>query len=156
MKKVKITCRLTSMLLALLMFLTSTSMSLDIHYCQGEIKSFSFFGKAKSCYQLNDVSSNQLCTHVEIESVINNQSDCSVKRKNCCHNEVKQFKSNQIQTIDFKVSEKENNQDFLDFSFADSNLTYPSKSNAENNIALYNGPPIIQRDIYVLFESFLL
>ena len=43
--------KIVAVFLALIMFCTSATYSVDFHYCEGELKSFSLFGKAKPCYE---------------------------------------------------------------------------------------------------------
>ena len=46
------TYRLIALMMAFLMFFTSAGFTMDMHYCGGELKSVSFFGKAKTCHDM--------------------------------------------------------------------------------------------------------
>ena len=54
MNKISNTYQFTALMLAFLMFFTSTGFAINVHYCQGELKSFSFFGKSKTCNEMAD------------------------------------------------------------------------------------------------------
>ena len=44
--------------MAFLMFFTSIGFSMDIHYCQGHLKSISLLGKAKNCHDIQAMKSD--------------------------------------------------------------------------------------------------
>ena len=52
MTTVNLKYRLLAFFMAALMFLTSAGFLVDFHYCQGELKSFNFFGKAPNCHEM--------------------------------------------------------------------------------------------------------
>ena len=70
------TYRPIALIMAFLMFFTSISFAVDVHYCKGELKSLSIFGKAKSCHEQKAVST---CPHHA--KMQKKQED-----SNCCDN----------------------------------------------------------------------
>jgi len=51
--------RVISLLLAFLLGFTSVGYSIDLHFCQGHLKSVALIGKAKSCHEMEDDSIQQ-------------------------------------------------------------------------------------------------
>ena len=88
------TQRALSLSLAALMFTSSVSFSMDMHLCQGHIKSVSFFGKAKSCYpnEQSDQCKNLLQTCDRHRGKNN-----SFSKKPCCVNASLFFQSLEYQ-----------------------------------------------------------
>jgi hypothetical protein len=127
------------------------SYNIDFHYCQGQLKSFSLFGKAKNCHEL----ANKMASCHHHKSNDNESKACAKEDKNCCNNETKFFESeNDNLVLGF---------DYFDFTmqsfivachrspFLDSSIV----ENEELSYANYR-PPIILKDISTLFETFLL
>ncbi len=71
--------------LALLIGVPHIGLALDAHYCKGELKSVSLFGKAKSCHELDLHSEKQGCPY---------HSPGEQHEDDCCHNEHHFIKSN--------------------------------------------------------------
>ncbi|MEL6718903.1 MAG: hypothetical protein AAFP82_09330 [Bacteroidota bacterium] len=124
------------------MFITSISFAVDMHYCKGELKSFSLFGKAKSCHE-------KKATHTcPYHAKMQQQQD----NNNCCENETAYVQAD----ID-KV--------FSSIEFTDIPLfiaVFVQVSLFENNFEPqvfafeHYKPPLIERDIPILVQSFLL
>ena len=79
--------RITSIVLALLLFVSSTGFSMDVHFCKGEIESVSFFGKATPCDMMVErepVQELHACCRAFQEQ---NPYSLSIQEKSCCHNE---------------------------------------------------------------------
>ena len=89
MKK-KVFYRITSLILAILMFFTSVGFSADFHFCKGELQSFSFLGEAESCHTVKKSCPN----HV-------NMIITDSPKKDCCSN--KTIEVDDLD-IDFNVS----------------------------------------------------
>ena len=62
--KTKAIHRITALTMAFLMFFTSVGFSVDIHYCKGDLKSFSLIGEASACHQTKKTCPR----HKEMES----------------------------------------------------------------------------------------
>jgi len=154
MKFIKPTYRIFALTMAFLMFFTSVGFSIDMHFCQDKMKSFSLFGKAKNCYELTNVKMPDGDSSVK-ESILPGKTTCSVKRKNCCENKTLKFEldtDSEVQLSSFLISKEL--QDFVVayvLVFIKSTCTDQVQTSFEH----YN-PPIISKDIPVLFETFLL
>lgn len=137
-------------LLALMIFVSSMSYSVDFHYCQGQLKSFSLMGKAKNCHEMATKIST--CKHhkAKEDSLASESVD-----KNCCNNETVYFESD----LDKQLI----GSDFVDID-VDQFETVLYSAGTSNYIEFYEQdvpylhykPPLIRKDIPVLFESYLL
>ena len=153
MKNISRTYQILALSLAFLMFTTSLSFNLDAHFCQGHLKSFNLFGKAKNCYELAGEASMQNCVHHQQK--VEQKPGCSIDKKDCCERKTFHLQSHQnqeIQTFDFVINN--HLQQFIVayvLVFFTDNLIEKSVSSFEHYL-----PPLISRDIYVLSESVLL
>ena len=143
MQSVTATYRTLALALALLMFFTSTGFSVDMHYCKGEFKSFSLFGKAKSCHADTKIT----CPH---------HKNMTAEKKDCCTNQRHTFRADQdlqqAQNVDFALTKPL--QNFVAayiFTFRKIQIT----SDANPVFARYRPPPL-RRNMPVLYQSFLL
>ena len=124
------------------MFTTSMSFALDVHYCKGEIKSLSIFGKAKSCHEQKAVHTCPF--HAKMQQ---QQED-----SNCCDNETMIVQADIDQV--FSSIELADLQQFvvvfvqvffLEHCFEREDITFE-----------HYKPPLIAQDIPILVQSFLL
>lgn len=138
--------------LALLMFITSASFVLDMHFCQGQLKSVNFFGKAKNCHEMAAAMSS--CPHHQ-NSLKQAKKGCAMEQKGCCQNKTLTFQADQDQ--ERISSEFTLNIPLQQFAVAWL-ISFGTSLNVENSQTAYQlyRPPLISRDIYVLHESFLL
>ena len=134
--------------MALMMLTTSIGFAMDLHYCQGNLKSISFFSKAKKCHDMVAMTN---CSHHQEQQ---EQSQSCSEEEDCCQNETFQFQSNQekaIQTFDFVV-----NKQLQQFLTAYVMVLTMSFDEIDTIPYTYYKPPLIHRDIPVLVQSFLL
>lgn len=137
--------------LALMVLVSSMSYTIDFHYCQGQLKSFSLFGKAKNCHEM--ASKMASCHHKK--QVDEKSKCCSKGENNCCNNKTIYFESefdNQIISLDYLKLES------LSFVVAFEHFSFKDLFEViEDAIPhAHYKPPLIRKDIPVLFESFLL
>ena len=134
--------------MALLMFITSIGFAIDLHYCQGDLKSVSFFSEAKKCHDMVAMTN---CSHHQKQQ---EQSQSCPEEEGCCQNETFQFQPDHeltIQTFEFVVNKQL--QHFLTAYV----IVLINQFDEENPIThTYYKPPLIRRDIPVLVQSFLL
>lgn len=148
------TYRTIALIMAFLMFLSSAGFAMDMHYCGGELKSVSIFGKAKTCHEMTKKDAAMKDCHHH-KKMMSEKEDCS-EDKNCCSNKtviIQSDQDQQIQSVDFVVS-KELKQfviAYVTVFFSDNSTLERQKS----TFALYK-PPLISRDISVLNQTFLL
>ena len=138
--------------MALLMFLTSTGLSIDMHFCGDHLKSFNLFGKAKNCYELTGMQPTKCKMSKDAAPLT---TGCSMSKKNCCHNQSLNSKA------DLDANAEDGNfltstqlQHFV-IAFAANFLQDQRIEPQKINFASYK-PPLILRDIPVLIQSFLL
>lgn len=135
--------------MALLILFSSSGLSLDVHFCQGKIKSLNLFGKAKSCaeirQELSECHQNENATRL-----------CSVdgSHDGCCKNQIFEL------DLDFDSGEViaqnlTNTQLKFVKSFV---LSYSGYSQASQTLQNYTNyyPPPLERDIGLLFQVFRL
>ena len=134
-----------------MVLVSSMSYTIDFHYCQGQLKSFSILGKAKNCHEM--ASKMASCHHHKQK--LEDSLSCSEGDNNCCNNETLYFESD--------IEEKFLTIDYLNLNFQPFVVAFKSSSFEDLfdeikeviPFAHYK-PPLIQKDIPVLFESFLL
>ncbi|MFT6335300.1 MAG: hypothetical protein ACI86M_002232 [Saprospiraceae bacterium] len=136
--------RITSLVLAILMLFTSVGFSADLHFCKGELKSFSLFGKAESCHTVK-----RSCPH-HADMVVIDKSE-----KDCCSNktiEVDDLDTNFNVSPDVVLTDLQVKfvNSFV-YSFISSSLSRVVRASLLATHDLL--PP---RDIYVLLERFLI
>ena len=147
--KVNLTYRFISLFFVVAVLVSSMGIIVDMHYCNNELKSISFSSKAKPCHK---PTLKQCPFHSQ--SKVNSDGSNLASKKGCCENKTKYFHSEQdqqIQTFDYKL---------FQFSqlFVVIFLNEFSENYVEEDVLTYKRyrPPIIQKDIPVLIQSFLL
>ncbi|MEM6700947.1 MAG: hypothetical protein AAF599_21275 [Bacteroidota bacterium] len=118
------------------------SFALDVHYCKGEIKSLSIFGKAKPCHEQKVVHTCPF--HAKM---LQQQED-----SNCCDNETTIVQAD----IDQVFSSVEL-ADLQQFAVTFVQVFILEHRFKRQDIAFeHYKPPLIARDLPVLVQSFLL
>jgi hypothetical protein len=145
--------RFIALSLALVVFTSSVSFSADVHYCQGEFKSMSFVGKAKTCHDIEATAPMKNCKHHQKAKAA--QKSCGGETNGCCDNKSFNYdldQDQQIQNVDFVVNKQV--EQFIAayvFSFY-TNITVEKEAIA----CEYYKPPLIPKDIPVFIQSLLL
>lgn len=124
--------------------------AIDLHYCQGDLKSISFFSKAKKCHDLAAAMEN--CAHHQKKS--EQSQSCAEEEEGCCQNQTFQFQSNQEQAI--KIAEFVVNKQLQQFITAYVMVLAMQFDDIDTITNAYYKPPLIHRDIPILVQSFLL
>ncbi|KAA3641343.1 MAG: hypothetical protein DWQ02_00705 [Bacteroidetes bacterium] len=131
-----------------LMLTTTFNLAIDMHYCKGELKSVALFSKAKSCHSAEKKKS---CPNHPPKP----QSD-TAEKKNCCQNRgllINADIDEQVLAQDLTPPGKDFQPDSpVIFSFCPTTLL----AVWERPVHKEYKPPLIQKDIPVLFESYLL
>ncbi len=154
MKSTSFTYRIIALTMAFLMFFTSVGFTVDMHYCQGKLKTFNFFGKAKSCHDMGE-GMKDCPFHAKMKTA--NKSDGNtISKKGCCSNKTLHFQSDQDQQnqVDNAVVISPQLQYFV-IAFVEVFINSSVVETDKPSFALYK-PPLIPRDIYVLLETYLL
>ena len=134
--------------MALLIFTSSISFTLDMHYCQDKLVSISLFGKAKSCYEKNQSS-------VCLDTDDNKSLDSKAFKHSCCHNESILFDQLIADTNPpIATFQKDVNQ-INAFPFQIYKQTL--KRNHYNNTSyLLYKPPLPSKDFTILHQVFMI
>lgn len=150
MKNINRPNRIFAFILAIVMFATSVNLAIDMHYCQGQLKSVSFLGKAKNCHEIMAQSS---CPHHQ--KMRSEKAGCSKEDKNCCDSKSIQIESDNDQI--HSVTKIVNTQELQQFVVAFVKVFFQNiVIEKDNNVYTNYDTPKITRDTYVLFETFLL
>ena len=138
--------------MAFLMFLASTGLSMDMHYCQNQLQGISLIGKAKSCH---DRQRHAPCHKKKKTCHHSNGSAAKADADNCCHNE-----TIAIEKLDLDATAKQiaTYQDIpLDFLAALAALyLFDYCEQADFQPYVHYKPPLPDRDVQVLYQTFLI
>ena len=140
-KMIKQVChKITSILMAFVVLLSTMSFTIDMHYCGDTLVDTAIFHKAKKC-------------GMEVQGT-SASSECSIMKKNCCSNE-QQFVDGQdeLQLSVDKISFEQ--QVFItSFVYACFNLF----EGLEENIISFRdySPPLVVKDIQKLDEVYII
>ena len=131
--------------MAFLVFFASIGYAVDVHYCKGEFKSFSLMGKAKSCHEMATG-----CPHHSGKSK-------KISKKGCCTNSLVKVDNIKINygiatTIDAPIF---GNPQLFEIPY---NIFWNNIIVTEEVTPLVDigKDPLPSRDIYALFETYLL
>lgn len=139
-----------SLPLALLMFITSMSFSLDMHFCQDQLKSFNLFGEARSCHEKAKVST---CPHHQQEAQL---SEKETSKKGCCENKSLEFELDQDKLLQLEKDFSTNlGLQYFVIGYVETFLLEVKPLNTKLDIPI-RSTPHIPRDIYALLETYLL
>lgn len=148
------TYRFTALFMAFLLFLSTSGMTMDMHFCQGKLKRVNLFGKAKTCAEV--VACYKICQS-KSKSKASGKKSCHSNdgdHSGCCNN------AGLILDLDydfggFVTSELGSVQEHLLTPIVSDVL--PSKVVQTLNVPYLNyKPPLLTRDIQVLVQSFLI
>ncbi|MBK8503536.1 MAG: hypothetical protein IPL46_15785 [Saprospiraceae bacterium] len=142
---------ITALGLSALMFLTSVGFSIDMHYCQGQLKSYSLMGKAKSCHSVD--KAKVTCPHHQKMAAKPKGSDLA--KKDCCSNKTLHFQLDQGQKAHEADFSFQNHLPTLAVPVSIFTWYAPNWTNSIYGFVFYE-PPLITKDQIVLKQSFLL
>jgi hypothetical protein len=131
------------------MFLMSVGFSIDMHYCQGQLKSYSLIGKAKSCHSV-DIKAT--CPHHQLVAKLKGSA---LDKKDCCSNKTLRFQLHQVQKAHEADYAFQNHVPALAVPAYIYSWTAPKWTDSRPAFVFYK-PPLIPKDQIVLKQSFLL
>ena len=138
--------------MAFLLLLSSSAISMDVHFCQGKFKRANIFGKAKTCQEVNECL---LKCGKEVKSC-QSKSSCSTdgEHKGCCNNESFQldFDFDAFDVVSSDIS-KIQKQFLTAFTYTYVLNLVPSKDVSKFNTYI---PPPLEKDLSILFQVFRL
>lgn len=141
------------MFMAGLMFLTSPGFAIDKHFCQGELKDIRLFGKAKSCHEAEQAEHKPACPfHPKLQE---NSATSTLDEKDCCTNQATYVVSGE-KTSELASTKSAAHSVTLLYAILPVDKTpLPEISYSSLHYLNYK-PPLLNRDIPVLVQSFLL
>lgn len=143
--------KISAILLTTLILISSIGISLDMHYCQGQLKSIAFLGQAKSCHTAKKM---QNCHHKKDTSSKNkltNKNDNS--KDNCCQNEKLVITKSDFNTTNPQFVSFNNHQLTFITSFVISFICNYNQSINQSHYSKYI-PPLPHNDVIILFQTF--
>ena len=144
--------RIAAISMALLMMLSSTGFSMDIHYCQDQLKGISLIGKAKSCH---DRQATPPCHKTKKTCHHNEESLSQAEKDNCCHNETVVIEKTDLDATATQMATVQDIQiDFVAAFVAVYVFNYSVQADYQQ-YAQYK-PPLPDRDVQVLYQTFLI
>ena len=151
--------RIAAISMALLMLLSSTGYAMDIHYCQDQLENISLFGKSESCHEKQKTPTcHQTKTSLTDgqESCHNKEDDVSkTAEDNCCHNESFLIEKPDLDATPTQSTTVQNIQlDVVAAFIAVYVFNYGIEADYQP-FAQYK-PPLPDRDVQVLYQTFLI
>ena len=142
MSLLKASRTILSGLLAVFVLMSSISHSINFHICGGKIQSMAIFGQAKTCEEHASV-----CHHDE--------NKASLEQKECCENATILLDSDKyVSKVTQKVAVE--NFQFVFLPVRDLMLQVNPQINLERAAFFKYKPPLIERDITILVQTFLI
>lgn len=134
------------------MLLSSTGFSLDVHYCQGHLKSISLFGKAKSCHEKQVTPQ---CYDTKNSCHPEDNGANNVDKEKCCNNETLVIEKSELVTTLAQLDTVQEIQKDFDVAFK---VVYVFNYSAQTNFQASQPykPPFPDRDRQKLYQTFLI
>ena len=144
--------RIAAISMALLMMLSSTGFSMDIHYCQDQLKGISLFGKAKSCHEKQETppchQTKKSCHHKE-------DGISKADKDNCCHNEAVVIEKSDLDATATQIATLQDiHLDFVAALIAVYVFNYDVQVDYQSYVQYK--PPLPDRDVQILYQTFLI
>ncbi|MCB9273139.1 MAG: hypothetical protein H6564_03815 [Lewinellaceae bacterium] len=138
--------RMLHIALSFLMFVSSTGVVVNEHYCRDERKSAALFVKAEACHGEKAV---RACP-------MHKDHQASFKKKGCCDDRTEYFKSDEEQLAQsFGIGGIKDIQLFLPAFFVAFNIKLPAVESHTLHYLTYK-PPIVLNGLIVLLQVFRL
>ncbi len=143
-----------SILLALLIFFSSSGLAIDVHFCNGDFKRMNIFGKAKTCAE---VATCSMSCGSNTQDKVTPTSICSIDDLHigCCENQT--FELN----LEFEASElissaySSLDQSIKGVYYVKSPNEIKNNQNYSHGFITYLSPPLIP-EIQILYQTFLI
>jgi hypothetical protein len=146
--------RFIACLMAFLLLVSTSGLTMDMHFCEGHIKRINFIGKAQSCQELAQ-KMKSCCASKNSSKKI--KSSCLSKNhdKGCCNNNSIEFN---LET-DLPITMYSVELDKADCTFFQSNFVDSYKMPADNHNKvlgqIWLKHPLPVSKVYLLFSCFL-
>ena len=157
--------KILSLTLAMLVFFSSTGFSVQLHYCQGQLKSFDWYGGIKTIPSNPETDAFSSCNgSCSISKPIQkkvcqackpNDSENVVFKKDCCSNKTLKFKANDDAKAFEHLVRSIKHKNALALNIQSN--TIPKSGRSKEIVPYLNySPPLLNKDIPVLIQCFLL
>jgi hypothetical protein len=130
--------KISAILMAFVVLFSTMSFSVSQHYCGDFLVNSALFSKAESC-------------GMEMQNPTSN-NNCELTKKNCCSDVVKQVEGQSNLKIDFSNLTFE--QQYFVAVFTYTYLNLPEGISTNNNPFNQYSPPLVDKDIAVLYQVF--
>jgi hypothetical protein len=141
-------------LLAIMILLSSIGITLDFHYCSGQLKTFSLNGTAQTCHEKSLKKNGHGCPHHQKkakEASLNEDES-----RNCCSNKTLKIEQDDAKDIHSTSSFAIKDQLVKAWSISVFIVEKSTNLSIEKPKNFLYKPPPLSRDIYALCETFLL
>ena len=146
--------RVLALVLAILLLVSSTGYSIDLHFCQGQFQTFNLYGKAKKCHDNKKVSP----CHASTKPVCQPSEDllsAAGENSGCCRNQQVEIEASVRDVISTELISLPD-IDFSPITVLISADQDPSESfNYRVSYPVYK-PPNPERDIQILYQTLLI
>ncbi len=126
--------------MALLVFISTLSFTIESHYCGDVLVDTSMFGSVESC-------------GMEVQKK-STSSECNITKKDCCSDEQLVLDGQDNLKTSFHKLDKE--QQLLVATFIYSYINLFTEQQTENTSFVDYSPPLLVRDVQVLDQTFLI
>ena len=145
--------KLPILVVALAILTTSVGFSIDMHYCQGNLKNISFIGDAQTCSNKAAQMKPNHCAKKEMSCHKQAGSSDVLSHDGCCSNNSVSVQLEEDFLTASQIVVEHNQAQFL-LAFVSSYLILESRY--ETSIPYKNyKPPLLDKDISVLTQTFL-
>ena len=144
--------RIIALSMAMLLLLTSTGFSMDVHYCQDQLRGVSLIGESKCCSTTQETSP---CLKAKV-TTHNNPAKAEMPDKtNCCQNKTLVIDKSDVDAASPQLAITQECQlEFVAAYVAVYVLNYNQKSPVQTSVPYK--PPFPDRDVQVFYQSFLI
>ena len=154
MIKINKTYRIISVLLALLVLVSSVGFTADMHYCKGELKSFSLFGKAQTCHDAEPMPSMPNCPHHQ--KMMEENKACAKSNEGCCDSETLHIQADIDQQVRHTAIELTPSQEQFVMAWVNNFIAPKVTTELVSPVYENPSPPIVSWDTHAYLQTYLL
>lgn len=142
--------KVLALLLASLILVTSTGISMDMHFCQNQIKSISLIGEANACHEKPSLPPCHQSTSTT------NKTGFDVHHDDCCHNSKVVIEKTSTHALPHStLLSKDVSYDFV-IAFISIFVHKAPVENRQQKAWLFPKPPLISTNFQILYQTFLI
>ncbi len=133
--------KILALILAFIVLFSSLSFTVEKHICMGKVTDVSYFGGADSCEMIDE------------NCDVNDSSETKIQKEKCCNDVHELIPGNQNEQQALQSLEIEQVQFIIAYIY-----TYINLFEDKNDIIPHRDytPPIVDKDINILYQSFLI